>query len=148
MSLLSRLFGDPTIAVLHAYQKDLIKIKKIEEEYRKTIDSLESVQAKTTEFKSRFEPIRIAFITEKDRIDTAENTSIIEKTEAHEKNKKAYITAREEMVQSLRFEALALHRRASELIYGVEFTLTDGSKKIWNMIPFDVQLVGALTLNG
>jgi preprotein translocase subunit SecA len=52
------------------------------------------------------------------------------------------------MVQSIKFEALALHRRASELIFGQEFTLSDGSKKVWNMIPFDVQLVGALTLNG
>ena len=148
MSLLSRLFGDPTVAVLHGYQKDLSKIKKIEEEYQKTIESVEAVQAKTAEFRAQFEPIRLDYITEKDRIDNTVELSIIEKTEAHERNKKNYITAREAMVQSLRFEALALHRRASELIYGQEFTLTDGTKKVWNMIPFDVQLVGALTLNG
>lgn len=148
MSLFSRLFGDPTVAVLHGYQKDLLKIKKIEEDYKKTIENLDAVKAKTEEFKKQFEPIRLAFITEKDGIDTHEGVSIVEKTEAHEKNKKKYITAREDMVQSLRFEALALHRRASELIYGQEFDLPDGSKKVWNMIPFDVQLIGALTLNG
>lgn len=148
MSLLSRLFGDPTVAVLHGYQKDLTKIKKIEEEYQKTISSVEAVQAKTAEFRAQFETIRLDYITEKDRIDTTEEISITEKTEAHDRNKKNYITARESMVQSLRFEALALHRRASELIYNQEFTLPDGTKKIWNMIPFDVQLVGALTLNG
>ncbi len=109
---------------------------------------MDAVQAKTHDFQAKFEPIKLEYITEKDRIDSDENLTIIEKTEAHEKNKKAYITAREAMVQSLRFEALALHRRASELIYGQEFTLSDGSKKVWNMIPFDVQLVGALTLNG
>lgn len=117
MSLISRLFGDPTISTLHGYQKDLLKIKKIEEEYQKTIESLDVVKAKTQEFKSRFEPIRLAYITEKDRIDNAKNIDIIEKNEAHEKNKKSYIQAREAMVQSLRFEALALHRRASELIF-------------------------------
>lgn len=69
MSLFARLFGDPTVAVLHGYQKDLTKIKKIEEEYKKTIDSLDAVKAKTLEFKSRFEPVRLNFITEKDRID-------------------------------------------------------------------------------
>lgn len=148
MSLFSRLFGDPTVAVLHGYQKDLLKIKKIEEDYKKTIENLDAVKAKTEEFKKQFEPIRLAFITEKDGIDTHEDLSIVEKTEAHEKNKKKYITAREDKVQSLRFEALALHRRASELIYGQEFDLPDGSKKVWNMIPFDVQLIGALTLNG
>lgn len=148
MSIFSRLFGDPTVAVLHGYQKDLTKIKKIEEDYKKTIDSLDAVKAKTEEFKKRFDPIRLAFITEKDRIDNDVSLGLIEKAEAHEKNKKRYIESREEMVQNIRFEALALHRRASELIYGQEFTLPDGSKKVWNMIPFDVQLVGALTLNG
>ena len=148
MSILTRLFGDPTIVILHGYQKDLAKIKKIEEEYQKTIDSLDAVKSKTAEFKSRFEPIRLAFITEKDRIDNDATLGLSEKAENHEKNRKNYIQSREAMVQNTRFEALALHRRASELIYGQEFTLSDGSTKVWNMIPFDVQLVGALTLNG
>lgn len=148
MSLFSRLFGDPTIPILHGYQKDLLKIKKIEEEYRKTIDTLDAVKAKTEEFRKRFEPVRLSFITEEDRISQDVTLGIIEKNNAHEKNKKDYIESREAMVQSIKFEALALHRRASELIYDQEFTLPDGSKKVWNMIPFDVQLVGALTLNG
>ena len=148
MSILTRLFGDPTIVILHGYQKDLIKIKKIEEDYQKTIDNLDTVKAKTAEFKSRFEPIRLAFITEKDRINNDAAMGLVEKAEAHEKNKKTYIQSREAMVQNIRFEALALHRRASELIFGQEFTLSDGSQTVWNMIPFDVQLVGALTLNG
>jgi len=148
MSLFSRLFGDPTIAVLHGYQKDLLKIKKIEEEYQNTITSLDAVKAKTEEFKKRFDPIRLEFITEKDRIDNDTALGLIEKAESHEKNKKHYIESREAMVQNLKFEALALHRRASELIFGQEFTLPDGTTKVWNMIPFDVQLVGALTLNG
>ncbi|MBP6921102.1 preprotein translocase subunit SecA [Candidatus Gracilibacteria bacterium] len=148
MTLLSRLFGDPTIVILQGYQKDINKVKKIEEEYQKTIDSLDAVQSKTQEFKSRFEPIRLAFITEKDRIDNDATLGLVEKAEMHEKNKKIYIKSREAMVQNIRFEALALHRRASELIYNKEFTLSDGSVKVWNMIPFDVQLVGALTLNG
>lgn len=148
MSLFNRLFGDPTIPILHGYQKDLLKIKKIEEEYQKTIDSLDAVKAKTQDFRQKFEPIRLAFINEKDRIDNDATLGLMDKSDAHEQNKKRYIEAREAMVQGLRFEALALHRRASELIYGQEFTLPDGSKKVWNMIPFDVQLVGALTLNG
>jgi preprotein translocase subunit SecA len=147
MSLFSQLFGDPTVAVLHGYQKDLTKIKKIEEEYKKTIENLDSVKAKTEEFKRKFDPIRLTFITERDRIDNA-ILELTEKNDAHEKNKKHYIESREAMVQNIRLEALALHRRASELIYGQEFTLPDGSKKLWNMIPFDVQLIGALTLNG
>ena len=125
MSLFSRLFGDPTIAVLHSYQKDLLKIKKIEEEFKKTIDSLDAVKAKTIEFRTHFDPIRLIFITEKDRIENDASLGLVEKADAHEKNKKHYIESREAMVQNLKFEALALHRRASELIYGQEFTLPD-----------------------
>lgn len=148
MSLFSRLFGDPTIAVLHWYQKDLLKIKKIEEEYKNTIDTLDAVKVKTEEFRKRFDPIHLASITEKDRIDNDITLGLMEKADAHEQNKKNYIESREATVQSLKFEALALHRRASELIYDQEFPLPDWTKKVWNMIPFDVQLVGALTLNG
>jgi len=148
MNIFTSLFGDPTIKVLHRYQKDLLKIKIIEEEYQKTIDTVEAVQAKTLEFKERFVPIRLAFVTEKDRIENDTSLSLEEKTDLTKQNHKTYIASREAMVQSLRFEALALHRRACEIIYNQEFTLPDDSKKVWNMIPFDVQIVGALTLNG
>jgi len=76
MNILNRLFGDPTISTLQGYQKDLLKIKKIQAEYTSTIDSLAAVKAKTAEFRSRFENIRLAYITEKDRIDTAKNRDI------------------------------------------------------------------------
>lgn len=141
MNLFTKLFGDPTIAMLHAYQKDLIKIKKIEEEYKNSILSLEAVKAKTAEFRALFEPVRLAFITEQDRIDTDTTLDLHAKNIAIEDNKKTYISSREAIVQKIRFEALALHRRACELIYKQEFELPDGRKIVWNMIPFDVQLV-------
>lgn len=147
MNLFASLFGDPTIKVLHLYQKDLQKIKKIEEEYRKSILTVEEVQAKTQEFKTRFAPVHETFATEKTRIEQATYGNLEDKIEAIKKNNARYIIAREEMVQSLKFEALALHRRACEIIYDKKFTLSDGSVKVWNMIPFDVQVLGALTLN-
>ncbi len=104
MSIISSLFGDPTIKVLHRYQKDLLKVKKIEEEYQKTLDTVEAVQAKTLEFKERFTPIRLKFVTEQDRIENDVTLSLEDKTELTKTNHKNYITAREEMVQSLRFE--------------------------------------------
>ncbi len=148
MSIFSSLFWDPTIKILHRYQKDLQKIKTIEEDYQKTLDSIEAVQTKTVEFRERFTPIRLAYITERDRIENDTSLSLEEKLEAIRKNNAQYISAREDMVQSLRFEALALHRRASEIIFWQEFTLPSGATKVWNMIPFDVQILGALTLNG
>lgn len=99
------------------------------------------MKAKTQEFRSLFDPIRLAFVAEKDRIENDISLSLDEKNTALEKNNKRYIESRENMVQKIRFEALALHRRASELIFGQEFTLSNGEKKVWNMIPYDVQFL-------
>jgi preprotein translocase subunit SecA len=41
----------------------------------------------------------------------------------------------------------ALHRKAASLIVGKTFTLSDGREIVWNMIPYDVQLLGALALH-
>ena len=123
MSIFSRLFGDPTIAILHGYQKDLLKIKKIEEEYKKTILSVDAVKAKTAEFRARFEPIRLSYLSERDSIELSD-ASRIQKNAAIEKNNTHYRESRESLVQDIRFEALALHRRACELIYGQELELT------------------------
>jgi preprotein translocase subunit SecA len=44
-------------------------------------------------------------------------------------------------------EAIALHVRACELIHGKVFTLQDGREFTWNMLPYDVQIIGALCLH-
>lgn len=54
---ITKLLGDPSQKKMRTYEKDLIAIKKIEEEYRISIDSMEAVQAKTHEFRSRFSDI-------------------------------------------------------------------------------------------
>jgi preprotein translocase subunit SecA len=51
-----------------------------------------------------------------------------------------------EIIESIKHEAFALHRRACELIYGQKFEVS-GHKITWNMIPYDVQLIGALALH-
>ncbi len=52
-----------------------------------------------------------------------------------------------EILESLKHEAFALHRRACEIIYGQTFDLGNGHTIEWNMIPYDVQLIGAMTLH-
>lgn len=144
MSLFSSLFGDPTISVLRSYQKDLLKIKKIRRKIQKTIMTIEAVKTKTKNSKvdslrssSPISPARI-------RSKTAKTSRSKEENEQLKNNQKKYIDARETMVQTIRFEALALHER-ERAHFGQEFHVRSGSTKVWNMIPFDVQLVGALT---
>lgn len=118
---ITKLLGDPSQKKMRTYEKDLIAIKKIEEEYRISIDSMEAVQAKTHEFRSRFSDIES---------DTAE-----------------WYDAMKRVLEETKHEAFALHRRACELMNNKIFTLTSGSEYTWSMIPYDVQLIGWLALH-
>jgi preprotein translocase subunit SecA len=121
MNLLTLIFWDPSQKKLKYYQKDLAKIKAIEITMRDEISTIEQVQAKTHNFQSRFEWLDID--------DSGDR-------------KKA-----REILESIKHEAFALHRRACELIYGQGFDVGGGNMIEWNMIPYDVQIIGALTLH-
>lgn len=117
-SFITKLFGDPSEKKLKIYKKDLEKIKEIEKKYRDEIKTISEVQAKTHEFQSKFEGL-----------DLDEDIKEIK-----------------ERLNGVKHEALALHRRACEIIHGQVFEF--GEEKIeWNMIPYDVQVLGALALN-
>lgn len=49
-------------------------------------------------------------------------------------------------MNEIKHKAIALHRRACEIINGQTFDFGE-EKIIWNMIPYDVQILGALALN-
>ena len=119
--LFKSLFGDPTEKRLKKYLQDLEEVKKIEEILGKEIQTLEMVQAKTAEFKARF-----AHLTYKNDEDFAEAVKIL---------------------AEIRIEAFAVHRIGCRLAFGKEFALPDGRMVIWDKIPYDVQIVGAMALH-
>ncbi len=121
LSLLLKIFGDPSQKKLKSYEKDLVIIKKIEARLHEEITTIEQVQAKTHEFQSRFSGLDV---------ENAEDRAKIRET-----------------LESIKHEAFALHRRACELIYGQTFDLGNGHIVEWNMIPYDVQIIGGLTLH-
>lgn len=121
MNLISLIFWDPSQRKLKSYQKDLEKVKSIESHYRDEIITIDQVQAKTHQFQSLFEWLHM---------------------EDSEDRKKA-----KEILESIKFEAFALHRRACELIYGQSFDIGNGNMVAWTMIPYDVQIIGAMTLH-
>jgi len=121
LSVFKFIFGDANAKRLKKYEKDLIEIKKIESSYRETITTIDQVQAKTHEFQSRFIWLNID--------DENDLEEIREKLDA------------------TKYEAFALHRRACELIYGQKFDVGNGVEITWNMIPYDVQIIGGLTLH-
>lgn len=120
ISFITKLFGDPSEKKLKHYKKELEEVKKIEKRLRDEITTVAQVQAKTHEFQSQFKYLDI---------DKEEDLKEIKKRLDWIKN-----------------EALALHRRACEIINGQEFSF--GEEKItWNMIPYDVQILWALALH-
>jgi preprotein translocase subunit SecA len=90
------------------------KIKEFEKSQENY--TLDDVKAKTIEFKALFEGLD--FMSKEDTIKI--------------KN----------ILSEIRFEAFALVKTTAKLIYGQSFTLKDGRDYTWNMIPYDVQLVG------
>lgn len=121
LSFITNIFGDPSAKKLKTYQKELEKIKQIEIWYRTEIKTIDQVQAKTHEFQTRF-----------DGLNLDDEDDILEI-----KNR----------LESIKFEAFALHRRTCEIIYGQTFELDSEHTMEWNMIPYDVQLIGALALH-
>jgi preprotein translocase subunit SecA len=120
-NLIKKVFWDPSEKKLKQYEKDLIQVKEFEQNFRSEVFSVEQVQEKMQTIRSKFEWL-------------------------DHKNGEDLVKIRAIMHES-RFEVLALHRRASELIFGKTFTLSDGKEIVWNMIPYDVQILGAMALH-
>lgn len=96
-SFITDIFANTSEKRVRLYRRELEQVKTIELEYATTITTVEQVQAKTHEFQSRFTGL-----------DIEDPTDLIE------------IRKR---LESTKYEAFALHRRACELIYGQEFDL-------------------------
>lgn len=120
-SLITKIFGDPSEKKIKKYTKDLEKIKEIEERFQNEMQTIEEIQAKTHAFQSLFEGLDIENEEDRPKI--------------------------RELLESIKHEAIALHRRACTLIYGKEFDLWGDKKISWTMIPYDVQIIGALALH-
>ncbi|MDD2565319.1 MAG: preprotein translocase subunit SecA [Candidatus Gracilibacteria bacterium] len=118
--LYKNIFGDPNEKIVKKYFAQVEESKRLELELEKELTSIEKVQAKTREFQAKFDGLDY-----KDKEDYSKIKALL---------------------SEIKLEAIAVHRIGCKLINGKEFDL--GDKKItWNMVPFDVQLVGALSLN-
>lgn len=147
MSFAQKFLGDPTVKILKSYEKSLSKVYKASETYTASIQSLEDVTAECDRFRELFVSNRekrdqqVADIQANDDLDIGEMSlqTIEADTQYHKERKR--------IMDSISYEAYALHRRACELIIWQTFELPTGDKYTWNMIPYDVQILGAMTLN-
>ncbi len=117
------IFGDPNEKRLNRYRKILSRIKKQEDVYTESVRTLDDVKRLTEEFRTRFAPI-----------------AEIEDTDERSRKKQAILDA-------LLVEAFALHRHTCRLILDQIFTLSDDREYRWYIVPFDVQILGAIALH-
>lgn len=97
-SVFIKIFGDPNEKKLSQYKNVLAQSKKFEEEFLQTIKTVEDVQAKTQELKSKFEGLNP--LDEKD-------AKTVEK-----------------LLEEVQPQAFAVHKIACRIINGQSFELS------------------------
>jgi preprotein translocase subunit SecA len=117
--IIRRIFWDPSEKKVKEITTFVAKIHEAEKQFSEF--TLDDVKTKTAEFKALFENLDF-----KNSEDSIKITKLLE---------------------DIKCDAFALHKKACILISGQEFELSDGKKITWNMVPYDVQLVGGLSIH-
>lgn len=118
-SIIKSIFGDPSEKKVKEIAHQIKKIKEIE--LNQENYTLQDIKFKTAQFKSMFEWLDF------------------EKPEDSKKIKKIF--------DEIKLDAFALVKTACKLIYGKTFTMKNWKEFMWNMIPYDVQLIWALAIH-
>ncbi|MDD2907899.1 MAG: preprotein translocase subunit SecA [Candidatus Gracilibacteria bacterium] len=118
-SIIKAIFGDPSEKKVKEISRLVDKIKEFEKSQESY--TLEDVKKRTAEFKAMFEGLDFR---------NAEDTKKIK-----------------EILNTIKTEAFALVKTAAKIINGQSFELKDGRSIIWNMIPYNVQLIGGLAIH-
>ncbi len=113
------IFGEPSEKAVKEIKKIIPQIHAAEEQFADF--SAEDIKKKTAEFQALFAELNI-----KNEADSQKISDTLE---------------------SIKVEAFALVKTACKQLNGQTFTLESGKSLTWNMIPYDVQLVGGLAIH-
>lgn len=119
-NIIKTIFGDPSDKQVKQYSKMLSGLHDFEEQFKDF--SPQEVQAKTAEYQARFSGLD--FHNSEDSLKISQ------------------------ILDEIKLEAFALVKQACKLLNGTSHTLPDGKEIVWNMIPYDVQLIGWLAIHG
>jgi len=117
--LIKKIFGDPSEKRVKEISKIISNIHAAEKQFETF--TLDNVKEKTAEFKGLFE--NLDFKNPEDSIKITQT------------------------LEDIKVDAFALHKRACTLLAGQTFELSDGKTVTWNMVPYDVQLIGGLAIH-
>nr|MDD3720045.1 preprotein translocase subunit SecA [Candidatus Gracilibacteria bacterium] len=117
--IIKSIFGDPDVKKVNKYRKILEQIKLKEQEFENL--SEEQIKEKTNDFKKLFEGLDFK---------KEEDSKSIRK-----------------ILDDIKIDAIALLKQATKIINGKTFELKSGKSLTWNMIPYDVQIIGGLAIH-
>ncbi|USN59366.1 MAG: DEAD/DEAH box helicase [Candidatus Peribacteria bacterium] len=118
-NLIKRIFGDPSEKKVQYYTQSIEQIHEKEKKYETFTKS--QIQARTKALQEKF--VGLDFKNEED-------------------SKKI-----KSLLQEIQYDAFALVKTACKQLSGQTFTLPSGKELAWNMIPYDVQLIGGLAIH-
>jgi preprotein translocase subunit SecA len=149
--LVTKIFGSKSEKDIKAIQPIVDEIKALGPEMEKLSD--EQLKAKTTEFKEKIrkatEETRNEIAEIKKKLDNIEDLSPAEHRDlADELDKKEQLELDiiEDVLNDILPEAFAVLKDTCRRFVGKTWKVA-GDEIEWNMIPYDVQLVGAITLH-
>ncbi len=117
--IIKSIFGDPDAKKIKKYKKDLAHIRELEKKYEDM--SLEEIKARNSEIKASFKDIDF---------ETPEWTKALK-----------------EGLEEIKHEAAALWLLACKHISGKTYSLSNRKEFEWNMLPYDVQILGWLAIH-
>ncbi len=149
MSILRKVFGTKFERDRKKLQPLVDKINRLEEEYRELSD--QELRAKTVEFRNRFKARtdEVSSRLEEVQRSLAEGISPAEEDALRAEERRLTGKLREEeqaMLDELLPEAFAAVKNVSRRLMGKTMLVCD-QEITWEMIPFDVQLIGAIALH-
>ena len=118
-AVIKKVFWDPDVKKIKRYNKELQIIR--EHESRIQDITLNDIQKRSLEIKESFAHIDFENDDDKDTL--------------------------RESLESIKYEAAALWLQACRCLYKQEFTLDSGKKIIWELLPYDVQVIGGLAIH-
>jgi len=117
--IIKGIFGDLDTKKLKQYTKELQKVKALESTFENF--KKEDIQKKTQEFQQKFEWLDFQ----------------------NEEDSKQILA----LLEEIKYEAFAIVKQACKLLNGEKFTFSNGKEILWNMIPYDVQIIGGLAIH-
>lgn len=117
--IIKSIFWDPDVKKIRKYRKELQHIRDFEKKLQNV--TLDDIKKRTHEIQASF--AHLDFEDSKD------------------------LKALKEGIESVKHEAIALWLQACRCLYKKGFALPSGKEIIWELLPYDVQIIGGLAIH-